>query len=101
MTSRAVALAVLLVTGLARADGPRVVLEVERGTIVTTEGREAMVRGGAYLDNDTLLSTSKELAALRAENKSLREAPVFGPAAVITAVVLAAALGFGAARLSR
>ncbi len=101
MASRVLALAVLLVTGSARADGPRVVLEVERGTLTTVEGREATVRGGAYLDNDTLLATSKELAALRAENRALREAPVFGPAAVIVAVVVAAAVGFGAAKLAR
>ena len=90
----------LLVGATARADGPRVVLEVRSGRLTTSDGREAEVTGGAYLDRDTLIAVAKETAALRAENKALREAPVVTPAMIVVGVVLGVAAGFAAAKLS-
>ncbi len=82
--------AALLVLLLALPVGAqeKTVLEVREGTITTMGGETVPVTGGAYLDGPALLSTAKELAALKAENVALREAPGSPPAVLlVTAVV--------------
>ena len=65
---------VLLVAAIAFAD-PRDIYTVRDGQIVLIDGSALDIRGGAYLTSEALQSTAKELERLRAENKSMKEAP--------------------------
>lgn len=73
----------------------RVVLEVESATVRTLEGHTYAVKGGGYLSQASWLASARELAALRAENQALRNAPSVTPMAIVVASSIAVVVGFG------
>lgn len=100
---KALALALALSCGLAQAEDVPRAIEVQRASITPRDepGVVLEVTGGAYLPPARLLATGRELAALRAENASLRESVSAVPAwawvgggAVVGGVVVAVALHF-------
>lgn len=100
---RALAAAVLVALGAEAQDGgPRAVVEVRTGQLVTVDGALLEVQGGAYLPTETLLATASELAKLRAENEALKSTPALGPwqlvAAALAGVVVGGAVVYLATR---
>ncbi len=90
---RAAALVLLLAFAARAEEPPRVVVQVRDGYVRKLDGETLQIRGGAWLDGPTLMATGKEVAALRAENSSLREAPVAPPSSLAVAVLVGVAVG--------
>lgn len=87
--------ALVLLAPKARAEDERQVINLQSAILRTPEGTVLEVKGGAYLNDEALLHTSKELVALKAENKELRESPPTAAKTVIVALVLGLVVGAG------
>jgi hypothetical protein len=97
-------LSLILLVSLSAIAQEREVDEVQDGTIRTPKGDIIDIHGGAYLPMSSLISLAQETAALRAENKVLKETPASPPALVavrVGALVLGCAGAYVFGRLSR
>ena len=72
-------------------------IDVELADITATDGTKARVDGGCWLSTPRCVTTAQRLAALQAENASLKAGPPVTPAAVAAALLVGIVLGAGAA----
>lgn len=107
MRGAALALALLCVSAHAQepeppTDSPRM-LEVDHAKVGAKDGAELRVVGGCWLSERECIATGREVAALRAENASLRKSWAGPPSivAVVAAVVVALPVGFFVGRAIR
>lgn len=84
-----------------QAGAPLAILEVQTAVILTPDDRTIQVIGGVWLDAETTIGVAQEVAALRAENKALREADTLSPRLVVMALVAGLSLGLGTAFILR
>lgn len=90
---------VLALPAVAQEGKQYTVVEVKDGLLRDVDDETHEVKAGLYMPTATSVAVAQELAALRAETKALKSAPVATPWMVVGAVVVGVAVGFGAALL--